>query len=294
MIRIDVSKVIPRRLGTYLLGAIPGAVFELTVAFGDPKMASLMIERVKVVYPFPPYGLLLLFATSCLIVGQTFFMLAWFADWGTEFLYRAQRYLILHMTLGSNWLYRTVGRLQGMPPKAYIRHIWRPIMWARSKKVPFEIRPVLKCQRMAATQVLQRKYGVTPSQGQWDWVDQEWQAWLAVLGKTPAGLREAFLTMRTFLACGLAELAALFIAPALRNQFFATMTGVLLAAGCFQSISFARRRGEPVRASFIRLVTLMEELAKARKGTPNDLARARKAGGMSFGIANGDNDEGDG
>jgi hypothetical protein len=36
-------------------------------------------------------------------------------------------------------------------------------MWARQKKVPFEIRPVLKCQRMAATQLLKRKYGITPS-----------------------------------------------------------------------------------------------------------------------------------
>jgi hypothetical protein len=58
-------------------------------------------------------------------------------------------------------------------------------MWARGKKVPFEIRPILKCQRMAATQLLKRKFGVTPSKGQWEWVDQEWQAWLSVLGKAP-------------------------------------------------------------------------------------------------------------
>jgi hypothetical protein len=33
MIKIDASNVIPKRLGTYLLGIIPGLVFELTVAF---------------------------------------------------------------------------------------------------------------------------------------------------------------------------------------------------------------------------------------------------------------------
>ncbi len=177
MIKIDVSKVLPKRLGTYLLGVIPGMVFELTVAFGDPLMANRMIERVKDVYPFQAYALVVIFVVSCLIVGQTFFLLAWFTDWSIEFLYRAQRYLILHVTLGSDWLYKAVGRLQGMPPKRNVRLLWRPIMWARGKKVPFEIRPVLKCQRMAATQILKPKYGVAPCNGQWEWVDQQRQAW---------------------------------------------------------------------------------------------------------------------
>jgi hypothetical protein len=230
-----------------------------------------------------------LIALSCLIVGQTFFLLAWFIDWSIEFLYRAQRFLILHVTLGSDWLYKAVGRFQGMPPKRNVRLLWRPIMWARGRKVPFEIRPLLKCQRMAATQILKSKYGVTPSKGQWEGVDQEWQAWLAVLGKTPTGVREAFLTMRTFLACGLAELAALCIVSALQNRYFATMTGVLLAAGCFQSISFARRRGEPVRANLIRLLTLMEELAVARRETPKERTDSNKADNISFDTDDSDN-----
>jgi hypothetical protein len=225
MIKIDVSKAIPKRLGTYLLGFIPGMVFELTVAFGDPLSAHRMIERVKDVYPFQGYALLGLFAISCLIVGQTFFLLAWFTDWIIDFLYRAQRFLVLRMTLGSDWLYKAVGKLQGMPPNMNFRHLWRPIMWAREKRVPFEIRPILQCQRMAATQLLKRKFGVTPSKGQWEWVDREWQAWLAVLGKAPAGLRESFLTMRTFLGCGIAELAALYIVPTLQNRYFAPVGG---------------------------------------------------------------------
>jgi hypothetical protein len=37
MIKIDATNVIPKRLGTYLLGVIPGLVFELSVAFGEPN-----------------------------------------------------------------------------------------------------------------------------------------------------------------------------------------------------------------------------------------------------------------
>jgi hypothetical protein len=262
MIKIDASNVVPKRLGTYLLGGIPGLVFELSIAYADPLLAHQAIDHVRQVYPIQAYALLFIFAISCLIIGQTFFLLAWFADWLIDFLYRAQRYLLLHLTLGSDWLYRAVGRLQGMPPKRNVRRLWRIIMWARQKKVPFEIRPVLKCQRMAATQLLKRRYGVIPSAGPWEWVDQEWQAWLAVLGKAPAGFREPFLTMRTFLGCGLAELAAMYVVPALRNPYFITMIAVLLAAGCFQSLSLAKYRREPIRSSLTRLLLLMEELAE--------------------------------
>lgn len=270
MIKIDASNLIPKRLGIYLLGIIPGLVFELSISYGDPQFAHETIDRVRQVYPFHAYALLLVFVVSCLIVGQTFFLSAWFADWLVDFLFRAQRYLILHLTLGSDWLYRAVGRLQGMPPKRDVRHLWRIVMWARQKKIPFEVRPVLKWQRMAATPLLKRKYGVTPSKGQWEWVDREWQAWLAVLGKAPVGFRETYLAMRMFLGCGLAELAAMFMVPALRNRNFVVMTGVLLAAGCFQSLSFAKNRREPIRASLTRLLLVMEELADINRATTKD------------------------
>ena len=290
MIKIDAAKLFPKRLGAYLLGFIPGVVFELTVAFGDPVMAHRMIERVKDVYPFQGYALLALFAASCLVVGQTFFLLAWFTDWIIDFLYRAQRYLILHMTLGSHWLYKAVGKLQGMPPKMYFRHLWRPIMWARGKKVPFEIRPILRCQRMAATQLLKRKFGVTPSKGQWEWVDQEWHAWLAVLGKVPTGLRESFLTMRIVLGCGIAELAALYIVTALQNRYFVTMSTVLFAAGCFQSFTFVRMRSEP-RASLTRLRTLMEELTEVSRTTSKEDKGASSGAGLTISTGGKDGDE---
>jgi hypothetical protein len=292
MIKIDASSVIPKRLGTYLLGLVPGMVFEVTTAFGNPPLAHEMIERLKQVYPFQIYALLLLFLASCLVIGQTFFLLAWFADWLIDFLYGAVRRLVFRLTLGSDWLYKAVGRLQGMPPKRNVRHLWRIIMWARQKRFPFELRPVLKCQRMAATQLLKRKYGVVPSKGQWEWVDQEWQAWLAVLGKAPVGFREARLTLRTFLGCGFAELSVLNIVPALRNRYFVTMSAVLLVAGFLQSLSLAKRRWEPTWASLTRLLLLMEELAET--SAPNPEKKKRSSSELSIAIDTEDNENSEG
>jgi hypothetical protein len=136
------------------------------------------------------------------------------------------------------------------------------VMWGRKKRFSFEIRPVLACHRLAATQVLNRKYGINPSKGPSERVDLEWQVWLSVLGKQPIVFREALMTMRTFLGCGLAELAALYISPTLRNRYFIAITVVFIASGCVQSLDFARRRYDPMRDSLTRLVSVLVELSE--------------------------------
>lgn len=271
MIKIDVSNAIPKRFGAYLLGIIPGLLFELSIAFGDPHLARLMIDRVEQIYAFKPYALLILFVVSCLVVGQTFFLLSWFADLLINSVYGFTRYFI-RATFGSDWLYRTFGKLQGTPPtrNIFIRSLSRMVMWGRKKRFPFEIRPVLKCQRLAATQLLVRRYGINPSKGPGDWVDLEWQVWLSVLGKQPPVFREALLTMRTFLGCGLAEISALYVSPALRNRYFIAISVVFIASGCFQSLDFAKRRYEPMRSSLTRLVSLLVELAETNTATQKE------------------------
>ncbi|MGA2200447.1 MAG: hypothetical protein ABSD89_15025 [Halobacteriota archaeon] len=271
MIKIDVSNAIPKRLGTYLLGIIPGLLFELSIAFGDPRLARLMIDRAEQIYAFKPYALLILFVVSSLVVGQTFFLLSWFAGLLINSVYGFKRYFI-RVTFGSDWLYRTFGKLQGIPPKrnVFIRSLSRMVTWGRKKRFPFEIRPVLKCQRLAATQLLVRRYGINPSKGPGDWVDLEWQVWLLVLGKQPPVFREALLMMRTFLGCGLAEISALYICPALRNRYFVATSVVFITAGCFQSLDFAKRSYEPVRSSLTRLVFLLAELAETNTATKKE------------------------
>jgi hypothetical protein len=158
----------------------------------------------------------------------------------------------------------------------------RIIMWARQKRFAFQIRPVLRCQHMAARQILIRKYGVTPMNGTLGGDEAEqWQAWLTVLGKTPVGLREAFLVTRTFLSCGLAEITALFLEPTLRNSYFIAISGVLLTAGFFQSVSLIRRQREPLRQSLTHLRFLMEELAEMSPASTKEEKGARTGSGVT-------------
>lgn len=270
MIKIDLSSAIPKRLGTYLLGIIPGLLFEASLALGDPDLAQLMIDRAKQIYPFQSYALLILFVGSCLLIGQIFFLLSWFASALIGSVYRFKRDLI-RATLGSDWLYRVFGRLQGIPPNRnmFIRFLSRMVFRGRRKRFPFEVRPVLHCQRLAATQLLIRRYGITPSKGLPGSVDSEWQVWLSILGKQPPGYREAFLAMLTFLGCGLAGLSALYISPALRNPYFVAMSVVFATYGCVQSWIFAKLNHDPMRQGLFRLMWLLAELSETNASAKN-------------------------
>ena len=261
----------PKRLGTYLLGVLPGLLFEFSVGFGSPSLAREAMSRVQQVYAFQPYVLGIIFAISCLLIGQVFFVSSWFVEMFVGSLCRFTRFAVIG-TLASNWLYRLFGRLQGVSPNRnlWIRLLSRAVFWGRGKKIPFEIRPVIKCHRMAATQLLRRRYGIDPSKGPWESVDLEWQVWSLVLGRQTQGIRETFLTMRAFLSCGLAEVVAIYVSPALRNRYFIVMAAVFMATGLFQAFGFARRRCNPIRDSFARLASVLSELEEL-----NIITRAR-------------------
>jgi len=91
--------------------------------------------------------------------------------------------------------------------------------------------------------------------------------------KQPLRFRGAFLTMRTFIGCGLAELAALYFSPALRNRYFLAITVVFVASGAFQSWDLAKWKYEPMRGSLARLAAILVELAET-----NTVAKQRDNG----------------
>jgi hypothetical protein len=158
MIKLNISNLIPRRLAIYLLGIIPGVLFHLSVAFGDPDLAHRMIGRAKQVYPFGPYALFVLFVLSCLVIGQTFFLLSWFADILLSSLYQLKRYFI-RITFASWWMYKWFGKLQGIPPKRnlFIRSLSGLIFRARIDKQASQRALVLRCWDEAAMRLLKQR-----------------------------------------------------------------------------------------------------------------------------------------
>jgi hypothetical protein len=264
MIKIDVSKTIPPRLGAYLLGIIPGLFFESSVAIGNPHFAASVISRVQDIYPFGPYALLASFLASGLFIGQGFMVTAWIVDQMIASLFALWRNAI-RITFASQWLYRLFAKLQGVPPRRniFIRVLSRMIFWAREREFSSKARPVLKCLHIAVQRLLKVRYGIDRGRnygGQWD--DSEWGVWYSALGKPLKGLQEASLVSRTFLACGLAGLTALYASPALRGRYFIALCAIFTFVGCFGYVNLVRWRTNPVRSAVVRLQSVLLELSE--------------------------------
>jgi hypothetical protein len=226
MIRIDISRAIPPRLATYLLGIIPGVFFEASVAIGNPRFAVSVLSRVRDIYLFGPYALLVLLLASSLFVGQGFFLAAWIVD------------LIIASAFA----------------------LWRFAIPRRENS--FAARPVLKCLYIAVQRLLRVRYGIDRRfGGHWD--DGEWRVWYSALGKPLKEFNEASMSSRTFLGCGLAGFTALYASPPLRAWYFVALCLIFTFAGCFSSVDLARWKFDPVRWSMARLRSVLLELSEA-------------------------------
>lgn len=261
MIKIDISRAIPPRLGTYLIGIIPGVFFEASIAAGDPQFAASVIYRVREIYPFGPYALLVLFTASGLLIGQGFFLAAWIVDLLITSAFVLWGYAI-RMTFGSQWFYRYFAKLQGIPPKqkGFIRLLSRVMMWARGRNYSSASKPVLKCLYIATQRLLRVRYGIDRKCGPWD--EGEWGAWYSVLGKPLKDFREATLASRAFLGCGLAGFTALHASPPLRVGYFIGLCLIFTFAGCLTSVDLARWKFNPVKKSITRLRAVLLELSE--------------------------------
>jgi hypothetical protein len=262
MIKVDLSKVVPPRFGTYLLGLIPGVFFESSIAIGNRHFAASVISRVREIYPFGPYALLALFLASGLLIGQGFFLTAWISDLLIASAFALWRFAI-RITFGSQWLYRSFAKLQGVPPKRtiFVRSLSKLILWARGREFPIEARPVLQCLHVATKRLLKKQYGIEVARNL-ESEGSEWGVWYSALGKPLKGFQEASMASRTFLGCGLAGLAALYASPALRGRYFVALCAVFTFTGCFISVDLVRWRINPVRRSMERLRSVLLELSE--------------------------------
>jgi hypothetical protein len=263
MIKFDLSKAISPRFGTYLLGLVPGVFFEASIAIAEPHFAASVIYRVREVYFFGPYALLLLFFTSSLFIGEVFFVAAWIVQLLMFSAFVSGRFAF-RSTLGSQWLYHWFGKVQGVPPKQtiIIRLLSRLIFWARRRVFSLEARPVLTCLHRAAKRLLEKKYGIRLSRAvQLD--EGEWQVWCSTLGKPPKWFGEAVMMQRTFAGCGLAGLAALYASHALRERYFIAFCSLVLFTGIFLTFDLARWNFNPFRRSLLQLKSVLVELSEA-------------------------------
>jgi hypothetical protein len=116
--------------------------------------------------------------------------------------------------------------------------------------------------QLTVTQLLKRRYGIDVSGEPWQSTRRDWGVWFSVLGKPLDAFREASMTMRTFLACGLAGFSALHASPDLRGPYFITLCVVFTFSGCFLAWNLTKWRMDPLKSSISRLQSVLLELSE--------------------------------
>jgi hypothetical protein len=268
MLKIDISKAISPRFGTYLLGIIPGLYFESSLALGQPTFATCVISRVRDIYPFGPFALLGIFLTSALFIGQGFFLLAWIVELLIVSAFALWRYAV-KITLGSGWFYRWFAKIQGTPPKhnVLIRALGKAMFWGRRHDFSFEARPILKCLYIATQQLLKKQYGIDRTFRR---DEGEWMVWYAVLGKPLKDFGEASMLAKTFLGSGLAGFTALYALPSLRVRYFLALSLVFTFVGLFTSVNLTLWRFSPAKSSLARLRSVLLALSELKAVTKEE------------------------
>jgi len=261
MIKLDLTRVFPPRLGGYFLALIPGMFFESSIAIGNPHFAESVISRAREIYTFGPYALLFLFLASSLFIGEGFFLIAWIAYLLINFTFVLWRFVI-RITFGSQWLYRYFGKLQGMPPKqtVFIRSLSKLIFRARQRQFSIKARPVLICLHIATKQLLKKRYGIEMP---WQFSEQggDWGVWYSALNEPPTWLAEPRMASRTLLALGLSGFTALYALPVLRAWYFIVLCSLFAFAGLFATFDLALWSQNAVSRSMANLRSILIQLS---------------------------------
>jgi hypothetical protein len=268
MIKVDLSKAFSPRLVIYLVSVIPGLFFEATVAIGAPETARNIISDVGKVFPFPPYALLICFVASAFVFGHVFMLLAWFAELLLSAAYWAWRTGI-RITFGSHTFYKWLAKVQHPPTKRgfFVRLYSRAVFAARMPRQYERAQPVMKCLSVASKQLLKKRYGIDVMDSLSP-MGEEWHVWYSVLGKPLNDIREGITMMRTALGCGLAGYLALPFAPSLHTWYFLGACSVFAATGLYMTWSQLRWRTDPVKLNFLRLQSVLLDLAEVGSATP--------------------------
>jgi hypothetical protein len=268
MIKFDFSRAFSARMVAYLAGLIPGLLFEVSVAISEPETARSIITGIGKVFPFPPYAVLVLFIASGFVIGHVFMQLAWFAELLLGAGYWAWQFGI-RITFGSHAFYKWLAKIQQPPNKrgVLVRLFSWAIFAARTPKRFETARPVMKCLGLASRELLKKRYGIdvkdslSPD-------GEEWHVWYSVLGKPLKSVSEGITLMRTSLGCGFAGFLTLPFAPSLWTWYFLGACGVFTATGLYMTWNQFRWRTDPVRLNYLRLRSVLLDLAEAGQATP--------------------------
>src|SRR5579871_2246204 len=254
MLKIDISKMLSWRIFTYLAGFLPGLYFGISILLAKPTILQNALQQSGVGLGY--YTQIFLILASVFFIGTGFMFFVQMVQYILDVLCRISdlvisliaKYILMplaNILASRGWRKRWIGSLA---------------MYASNRGMPTGFNPFLRevqeCWHLAATILLQKRYGIRREQSR----GTHWGVWYSTLGIPKREDIRSGMFQNAMHACGWSGLLATRIVPILTNPYYLGLSFLLILGSILSDWHYARRRIAPILNSSLRLRTILGEL----------------------------------
>jgi hypothetical protein len=257
----DISKALTAlvhpRIYTYLAGLVPGLFFEISILAVCPAPIQEAISRVHLGYDTSVVVALFL----AFVIGSA--AILWVSAIQIALLCACK----LRRAMWKRALERLL-RSRTFPPRPTwaMRNQWLNMRYQQAL-IPDGMQGVQRAWGRAAAELLRRRYGIKPPQGDSPLHQAEVNAWyLVLMGNLSAQDLRGDLFVIALHATGWCGIAAIYLSPALRGTYYAEFSLFLIAYGALHDLNVARWWANPVKANVTRVRALLSAIKAATAG----------------------------
>jgi hypothetical protein len=264
MLNLELSKVLPSRPYVFLAAFLPGFFFETSILLANPELASRLIANFQKSFPTNHYLLLGTGLFLAFVIGTGFLLLVTFIQYIYAHVYRLFRsiwgricrsplyplsvWAMKHPSWRRPWLSRLSAHLSN-----------RGLMDAADSI------PVRRCWGKIASQLLKSRYGIDPTQ----FNEDEWPVLFWTLPTRTRWEVRGDLSMIASQATGWSGLAAILLAPTLRNGYYLTFSLFLILNGLLHDFYLIQRNLHPTAAAYTTLRATLRAFPKLSGQKPH-------------------------
>jgi hypothetical protein len=275
MVNLELSKVLPTRPYALLAAFLPGLFFETSILLANPDLVYRLIANLQKSFPTNLYTLLdtrLFLALAigislflAFVIGDGFMLLVTFIQYIFARVYRLLRFAWRHM---CGW------PLLPLLQWAIMHPTWRrPWLTRLSKRMSDTSQDftahqaaVQGCWGRIARQLLKSRYGINPN----EFAEDEWPVLFWTLATPKRWEVRGDLSMIASHACGWSGLAAILLAPALRNGYYFTFSLFLILSGLIHDFYLIQRNFDPTSAGYVNVRATLRAFPKPPAQKPHD------------------------
>jgi hypothetical protein len=268
MISLELSKILPSRPYIFVAAFLPGLFFEISIVLANPQIVSRLLANLRENVPPNIYILLFVGLFLAFAIGNAFLLLVTLITYVFGFLYRCWRSLWRQI---RRWPLRPLsGWALGRPR---LRSRWMGLLnryfFLTAYEDPPEWRKIIGCWGTIAEHLLESRYGIDPLK----FNPEDRSVLYRVLGTATPEEGRGLLSMIATHATGWSGLAAIQIAPALRNKHYVLFCLFLILNGLIHDFYVVVRRFNPIAGGYISIRAILREFpqpprAKSADGPP--------------------------